>query len=374
MYSTHAIRFVQNGRVFYVAAIPAARLVELTKVDVWSAEKPYEGYQRSPTKTRVRAIAKYVTEPDAILPIGGLVNARPKGDQDADNAYGTVLRFEKDRAEGEVAFGTLTIPDSTGPLFIVDMQHRLAGLRMALEEGQGELDDYPMVVTIADGLSRLEEVEQFDLINTTQKKVRTDLARRLLAYQMKEDLDKALDLDQKQRLWEAKGPVITDILNKKEGVWYQRILPPNMSKKDMPTIVVRETSFVSSLKPVLQTPYFSRQNEEHAAEMISRFWEALRQVFPEAFETPENYSIQMTTGVSALHQIAPEVFELARDRGDISVDSLQGLLLPLRDAVGGSDFWHRDNEDGAVQFLGSKGFRTLAAILRQELPQIELEL
>ena len=35
MYTTQAIRILQNGRVFYVAAIPASQLLELTDVAVF---------------------------------------------------------------------------------------------------------------------------------------------------------------------------------------------------------------------------------------------------------------------------------------------------------------------------------------------------
>ncbi len=369
MYKTPAIRFIQNSRIFYVAAIPAAKLVELAKVDVWDPAHPDRGYQRAPSRARKRAIGRYVMRPDAIMPIGGLVNARPIN-EDQEDAYGTVLQFEPQTDLGNIQVGTLVIPDKAKPLYIVDMQHRLGGFEWALEQEGGErLADFPLVVTIADGLSRLEEVDQFDLINTTQKKVRTDLARRLKVVQAK-DLDRRLALDEQGKLWEAKGPVIADILNKGDGVWHHRILPPNKSKRDMPSMIIRETSFVTSLKPVLQTPYFVRQTEEHAAELIGRYWEAIRRVFPEAFQFPEHYVIQKTPGVFSLHELAPEVFELARDRGNVDVDTLYDVLKPLEEVDGGSEYWRSDNEDGAAQFGSMKGFRILASQLRQFLPQL----
>jgi DGQHR domain-containing protein len=370
MYITKAIRFVQNGRVFYVAAIPAAKLVEITKVDVWDPNKPLSGYQRAPSTYRKRAIGRYAMKDDAIMPIGGLVNARPVGDQDAEDQYGSVLEFVPEWGDGNVAVGQLSIPGNAVPLYIVDMQHRLGGYEWALEQEEGaRLADFPLVVTIADGLSRLEEVDQFDLINTTQKKVRTDLARRLKVMQAK-DLDHRLALDQQGKLWEAKGPVIADILNKSSGVWHQRILPPNKSKRDMPSMVVRETSFVSSLKPVLQTPYFVRQKEEHSAELISRYWEAIRLVFPEAFQNPDAYVIQKTPGIYSLHELAPEVFELARDKGDVSAETLYEILSSLGQVDEGVFFWHTENDEGAALYGSMKGFRILASTLRQYLPSL----
>jgi len=371
MYHVKAIRFVQNKRVFYSAVFPAADLVSLTKVDVWDPDHPLAGYQRAPSKTRKRQIARYLAGEDAILPIGGLVNARPPEDEDAEEQYGKVLIFNQEAGNDQIAYGELTIPKEALPLFIVDMQHRLGGFEEAIESGDPDIASFPVTVTISDGLSRLEEVDQFDLINTTQKKVRTDLARRLKVIQAK-DYDHHLALDQKGKLWEAKGPVIADILNKQPGIWKGRILPPNKSKRDQPTMVVRETSFVTSLKPILQTPYFVRQNEEDSARLIFRYWEAMARVFPAAFQEPDQYVIQKTPGVFSLHELAPEVFELARDQGDVTESILFSVLKSLQDIDDGAEFWNSENYEGAAQFGSMKGFRILASVLRQYLPNIEV--
>ena len=364
----------QNGRVFYVAVIPAGTLVDMARVDVWDPDDPrgMSGYQRAPSLARKRQIAEYVSGHDAIMPAGGLLNARAANGGDG-SSYGEVLDFVPDWEEGNLAYGELTIPDTAQPLRIVDMQHRLGGYEYAIERGgHDELRDFPLVVTIADGLSLHEEVEQFHLINTTQKKVRTDLARRLLVIQA-QDTDRRLALDERGKLWEAKGPVIAAILNSEEGAWQAKILPPNKSKREQPATVVRETSFVNSLKPILQTPYFVRQREEDAAKLLSRYWEAIARVFPEAMRHPQGHVLQKTPGVFSLHAIAPEVFELARDRagrGAIDADTLYEVLRPLESL--GSEFWASDNEAGAAVYGSMKGFRMLASQLRQLLPELAI--
>jgi DGQHR domain-containing protein len=368
MFKTRAIRFIQNQRVFYNVVIPAGELVKLAKVDVWDPDNPSTGYQRAPSLARKREIGRYAMRPDAIMPVGGLANARPT--EDAGPAYGTVLKFKSEYDDGDVSFGVLSIPDSALPIYIVDMQHRLGGYEWAMDEDGGEhLSKFPLAVTIADGLSMLEEVDQFDLINTTQKKVRTDLARRLKSIQV-QDLDHRLDMDRRGRLWEAKGPVIAQKLNSQSRVWSGRILPPNKSKSDQPTMAVRETSFVTSLKPILQTPYFIRQTEEHAAELISRYWEAIRKVWPEAFTNPDGYVIQKSPGVFSLHELAPEVFELVRDTGEVTTDNIYNVVKCFAE-IGGSAFWESKSDGGAALYGSMKGFHMLAVELRQYLPNIK---
>jgi DGQHR domain-containing protein len=369
MYTTNAIRITQNGRVFYIAAIPAKKLVELTKVDEWNPNSPREGYQRAPSMSRKREIGRYAMRTDAILPIGGLVNARSKTDA-KEGTYGKLLQFKEVSNNDGIGFGVLTIPDEAKPLWIVDMQHRLGGFEWAMgEAGNERLAEFPLVVTIADGLSKLEEVDQFDLINTTQKKVRTDLARRLMSIQA-QDVDHRMSLDIKGKMWEAKGAGVVEYLNKTTGVWKGRILPPNLSKKDQPTMAVRETSFVTSLKPILQTPYFGRQTEEHAAQLINRYWDAIQKVFPEAFINPEEYVIQKSPGIFALHELAPLIFETARDKGELTVENIYDIVKGLGEVDGSSEYWKADNYEGAAQYGSMKGFRILAVNLKEYIPEI----
>src|SRR3990172_885918 len=105
MKKTKAIRYIQNGRVFYSVVLPASEAVELTQVDVWDPDNPDSGYQRAPSEARKRSIGQYILEPNSILPIGGLVNARPQSPNGADETtYGSVLKFEKLAGDENFAF------------------------------------------------------------------------------------------------------------------------------------------------------------------------------------------------------------------------------------------------------------------------------
>jgi DGQHR domain-containing protein len=365
---TRAIRIEQNNRVFYLAAVPAAQLLGVARVDVWHSGEEDPGYQRAPSQTRKNEIAEYFSRQDAVMPLGGLLNAR-SGNGNA-SAYGSVLEFAPDEGEGgPVMSGWLTLPGEDDPLWIVDMQHRLGGLETALARGE-DVAHFPVVVTIADGLTKLEEIEQFELINTTQKKVRTDLARRLLEIRAR-DVNQRKLIDQQHKLWQAKGPVIVDWLNSTPGVWFGRIIEPNATRKERPNGVIKETSFVTSLKPVLSTPLLSRAPDEQVSELLALFWQVLADMWPDAFTRPEDHVVQKTPGIFSLHLIAPDAFELARHRGALDRESLTHVLRPLEEL--GSDFWHK-TDGTAAQFGGMKGFSILAGELREYLPLIDLSL
>jgi len=368
-----AIRILQNGRTFYVLSLTASQLVKNTKVDVWDPSGPEgrQGYQRAPSRSRKRKVAQYVSRDDAVMPQGGLLNARSAT---GNAAHGEVLNFEADWENGAIASGELTIPTAALPLYVVDMQHRIGGYEYAInEDGQADLDGFPLVVTIADGLSFEEEVDQFEIINTTQKKVRTDLARRLKAMQMS-DHGKRAELEASGKLWEARGPkIVTALVEDSSGPWYKRITPPNATKKNFPDAIVRETSFVTSLKPILKSPYFTIVSDEDAAELIGRFWKAIAKLYPAAVGRPRDYVLQKTPGVFSLHAIAPQVFEISRSTcdGQITIEGIVRALEPMAKTYDAS-FWSSDEDDGASQYGSMKGFRILAVKLQDELPKLQL--
>jgi len=355
----------------------ASEILSLARVDEWrSADETRmddrSGYQRALSPSRLRSIADYFEKPDAVMPLGGLLNAR-SGDE---SHYGQELTFIPDEANASVdgpQAGVLALSEEAKPLWIVDMQHRLGGLRRAIEvDGRDDLLDFPITCTIADGLSKLEEIGQFELINTTQKKVKTDLARRLMAIQARHtDLER--EFRAAGKLWEARGSEIADWLNHHSAVWTGRITPPNASRSDYPDGVARETSFVTSLKPILNAPLFSRMDAEAVAKALDAYWSALAIVFPEAIADPQNHLIQRTPGVFSLHDVFGDVVEIVRSRqtGELSVspDVFADVLDCWNDSIGDSDFWLRGVDEGASLYGGMKGYKMLANELRDALPE-----
>jgi DGQHR domain-containing protein len=350
--------------------MPAADAIAIAKVDEWDAVRQGEdgGYQRAPSGPRVGAIAAFLKKSDSVLPVGGLLNARSS----EEAAYGAMLLFEADEGEhGPIRKGWLTIPQAARPLWIVDMQHRIRGLERAIEDGREDLRSFPVTFTIADGLSKLEEITQFEVINTTQKKVRTDLARRLMAIQARH-ADMRKELDATGRLWQAWGSEIADWLNAHGAQWKGKITPPNSTKADAPEAVIPETSFVTSLKPILQTPYFRMMGRDgigDIATFIDEYWQAIALTFPAAFKEPTSYVIQKTPGVFSLHSLAPEIVERIRsEKREVTVDELKAVIAPWRSW--GHEYWSKGNPEGAAMFGSMKGFAILAAELREALPAI----
>lgn len=361
-----AIRLVQNRRVLYVTAVPARDIIARTSVDVWDSDLAEDdrGYQRSLQASRVKGVAQYVSGDEAIMPLGGLLNAR----SDAQEAWGSRLAFAPDPGQsGPIQSGTLSLPGSDDPLWTVDMQHRLAGFEYAIGHmGREDLADFPVVVTIADGLSKMDEIEQFELINTTQKKVATDLARQLLATQFKYFND---SLPDPTKEWQARGALVANWLNEHGSVFKGRIIPPNKTARQAPGGITQETTFVSSLKPVLTTPFLQRKHEREVSELIDAYWGGVRLVWPQAIAHPKETVILKGPGVYPLHMVMPDVLEVLRSsQRPLTSENMADAMAGWRRL--GEDYWDKSNtETGATRFGSSgQGHARIAAELRPLLP------
>ena len=142
-------------------------------------------------------------------------------------------------------------------LWVIDGQHRIEGFRHAINDlGQTDLNDYHMPVVIISGLEIQQEAEQFRVINETAQKVRTDLARRILAMGGG-TMEERRQLVEQRRMWEAVGANVAQMLNAApESPLYQRIQGPN--EKKTASHMVKELSFVTSLRPILTMHPYSR--------------------------------------------------------------------------------------------------------------------
>lgn len=359
-----AVKFVQRDRVMFTAAIPAVAVLAISRVDIFDSrtEEGKLGYQRRPDPRRVRQIADYISRKDAFFPTGGLLNSRiPEGEPDSP------LRFLPDDAGalGPIQSGRLQLFVRPEYLHVVDMQHRLEGIRSALEGGRN-LEDFPVMCTIASGLSREEEIRQFELINTSQKKVSTGLANRVLASITVSVADE-VKLQEVGKLWKVRAVKVTSWLFENSSIWKGAILPPNVSRREMPSMLATETSFVTSLRPVMETPLFQRTKPQSVAQYLEVYWLAVRALWPSAFEDLRKSVIYKTSGIYPLHALMPDAFHRASQGAELpQLRDYSRVLQPWTEF--GPDFWLRDYPDGPANW-GTSGaaFSKTAEHLRRSL-------
>lgn len=357
------VRFEQNDHIFYQGVASAGELVNTARVDEWCISKTSDeqGYQRKPLASHYNKIAKYLVneQQDATLPTTVLLNLRVKG------------KFTKIKQIGAGVLGILQLSsEDLKDLYIVDGQHRVYGLKAAIENwGEEQYKNFPVPITIMESAKKIDEVRQFHIINTTSRKVATDLSERLLKELAAKDPVAADNLKKQGKDWKLKAMDIVDILNTKEGsMWYDKIQKPNEPR--VGSITISQTSFVESLKPLL-TPggFLSQYSVQSAAELINRFWKAVSNLVPEAFEYPKDFSIQKTAGVFSLHLVAPDIFQFCQN--DLDVQCIEGILANARE-IFTTDFWCTGGDAGL--YSSKSGNRMLANMIKEYLPSMEKEL
>jgi DGQHR domain-containing protein len=328
-----AIRFQQKGVPMYLAALPIDEL-DACSIDEWDPKRigRWKGYQRGLVQKKVRDLARYLERDDAILPVAGLLNVRARN----------LLQFTGARQNAASA-GILRIPDDTR-LWVVDMQHRLEGIKTAHSEGF--LKDFQVPVLITEGLPSIREAAQFYIINTRSRRMGVDLTRRLLIEH--NEIKDLADV----REWELKAVQIAIRLNVrlKDNPWYGRIREPESERTSQQ--IATEKSFVPSLRWLLTAPEAKHKSASTLARFLAAFWEGIRLSMPEAFQQPRSYLIQKTSGFIPFHRLAPIVYR-KYPRG--SAAKYAKLFGKLTDSRFGSRFWQRKNLRGAKRYGTGEG-------------------
>lgn len=349
----YCAELIQAGQRLYFGAIKAGDVAKLLtqqelRKDEW-APTNQEGYQRGWSPARSRAFAKFLAD-GGVSPSTLLLNVRSERSP----------KFE--RLEGN--YGVLHIPDKE-PLWIVDGQHRVEGVRMAVESNPS-LAEYDFPVMIMHAAARYGEAEQFYVINQTLRRMRTDLAERFLRRQAQVNGIRSLALMGK--VWVPKAIDVVDLLNATPGPWLNRIRMPNQPKA---MTMVSQKSLTDSFEPILTHKLFEDYNAEEIAEMLSRYWQAIMALAPEAAENPFDYVLQKGTGVLVLHRLFPHVAALCTSedgRIKLTVDRLQSILE--RTGSVSSNFWVNDGE-AAMHGTSRKAVRALALDIKDRLPLSE---
>jgi len=346
----HAIRFVQKNIPMYLAALPVEEL-DYCSVDSWDPRKTgkWKGYQRGLVQKKIRDLAAYLERPDGILPVAGLLNVRENNR----------LKFKGPKSKTP-SNGILTIPDYTR-LWVVDMQHRLEGIKTAYS--QGFLERFSVAVLITEGLNPVKEAGQFYIINTRARRMGVDLTRRLLI-----EHDQIKDLTDVKE-WELKAVQVTIRLNKfvlRNNPWYGRIREPEIQRLE--GHIATEKSFVPSLKWLLSAPAVRKRSVASLARFLASMWEGLRLNMPEAFEKPKGFVIQKTPGYMAFHRLAPIIYRRTKKKGHNVMTFKAFFRVFEKDTRYNYKFWDRRNPQGAKRFgTGQSAYTQLAITLGKKL-------
>lgn len=365
------IKLGQHGRTFYSCVIPADKLSELYSqgiigVDVWKPEHR-EGYQREPVIQRARKFGSYVST-------GGISPT-------------SVLMYQRDLENG-VTFnnGKLVIPivKTAEPLlYIVDGQHRALGLKDGFS--RGALDeslkfDVPVVILLKGNADPyIEEAQQFVTINSTQKRVRTDLASQQLLKIAEQGGGKLKGIITSGSVIDVKAPkdvlklyatyVANSLTDDPTSPLYGKIVRPAAARAEsgLPSSSQFEDSLLDNYVEGSVMSFAANRGYTigELTELLKNYWAAIFDLLPSAIESPSEYYVTKTIGTHALNALIPSMFNLKRLKKVPSKDEFTKVLATLELMTDESQ-WGKGGSIG--DYGGGKGaFKRLAIDLHTSL-------
>ena len=323
------------------------------------------GYQREVSTSRVNQLVRDLLAKRVDLPTSLLLNLRDfkPSVHLVERGGREYLRLAEDK------------------LYVVDGQHRVEGLRRLVETEPERWASFGISFVCMLGAEEREEMEQFYVVNSTAKSVRTDLAMDLLK-QRAEHSQSVMDaLTERGQAWKVKAQTLAEGLES-QALWRGRIRFPGQPKGDT---IIASAGMAASLKGLLDTPYFGGITSENHLKILDAYWRAIHEVIPEVFVDPKAYALQKSTGVMAMHSILISLLEYLRSKGKSTieiesyVEPLTEMLAALQgdttsgDVAQGPDFWKTGPDGAAGAFSSNAGRRVLVARLKAALPAIEVE-
>ena len=370
---------LRNGVPLVAGFMPAGALLPHNYEIPYHNPNTLRGYQRAPQEARINELVSDMRRGLTDLPTAVLLNLR---NRDARHVLQDGVLNLALLQDPHVGLTSAAARAAVLKFFVVDGQHRILALLKLLTEHPNESWAsflIPFVCML--GANEEEEMEQFYIVNSKAKSVRTDLAQELLK-QLAESNPTLLEaLTERGKDWQVAAQQLVRELAGVSPIWRGRIRFAGMEKGNT---TMPSASMVTSLKPVLASPYFKTLQMGDQVKILDAFWRGLRDVMPEPFDFPEDYVLQKGIGVIALHAALVQVIEIVRARSAsvIEPESYATVLHnPLEKLQGedrsanpvyGIDFWKAGPAGAAGMYSSNAARRVLVAKIQALLPRIEV--
>lgn len=327
----------QSKKKIYLTKIKARDLVvrseELLTIDEYSHGPILglqdEGYQRAPETKKVNEIIHFIKEETDEPMIPTTIVVCSKYELDYENKNG---------------FGYLSL---TPKLSVIDGQHRFKAFAemMKTESELKKWGDFELPMIVLSGFKKIDEIVQFYIINSRQKKVKTDLAHRLMLKIYQDE--NAKPYLKEQDIWIARANVVVDRLNEVDNPWKNMMHYANATTFEKRSKPIAVSAFATSLKPLFKgsvTLFTNPKEQEQDTQTLIKFWNKVKETWPQAFINPSAYTLMKTIGVYVMHLLFADT--LKKTLGDKEKALIVASNIIERSKRSGkfdSDFWLTKN-------------------------------
>ena len=292
----------RGGKVIYLLSLKASELLSISGISRVTRDDVGKliGYQRAEVRRHVKEIADYLSSEDMLL-------AHP-----IILAFTSEVRFVSSRGQksfdGLASAGMLEIPlprkESDKPAWIVDGQQRALAIQTLKDQDFA----VPVCAFVADNVDL--QRDQFLRINNS-KPLPRGLVTELLP-----DVDSPLP----PKLAVKKIPsALCDLLNKENGSPFKGLIKrPSTQGNRSTSEVITDTVIIKMIEESLTNPsgcLFPYRNiatgeydQQAIWSVLTTFWSAVKQVFPEAWgKSPNTSRLMHGVGIRSLGKLMDRI-------------------------------------------------------------------
>jgi len=355
----------------YILTVPATLLAEKAEIFRRTPDRR-EGYQRELQEARLSrgklGVAGYLLDQMGIFPTSILVNLRREQGQ---------LEYQKKSEGSEGEIGDLLVPDGL-TWFVVDGQHRLEGLKIAMREEE-DLAKYPVIVTMTNE-NIFSEMLMFFLVNSRAKSVATGLAYRILQRMLYDQvapkwIEGTMMVGADRR--KAIAATIVDYLNLDLDSPFkgriQEVGEPGSSEH-----LTTDETLARYVTLILKDSIFSEMYDKDVAQLLAEYWSALATIYPHCFQKTEDYMLLGTIGLSSMSRLFPTIYGYSARDGNVSKENMTKYLKYLLEQTpdhrdvdfrGPIDekWWHRVDGRGIIHGTGEGHYSEVASKLADKI-------
>lgn len=341
----------------YRGSAPIAQLTRFSHADVFDQDLNPEGLQRDLSKKHAAEAYAYLARerdpklprafPEVILNVRDRKVVSKEVLHEGDDVVCVRLTFDLDAIDKARSVKVSR----------VDGNHRL--FYGAGDGKEREPLDVSVPFQLHVGLTRDQEAGLFSDVNSEQKGLNTSHLAVIRDRTTPEEVELALHPERafaRQLAVDAASP-------------WQGLIHMGGSKagaKDKG--VYRPVNFVAlehGNRRILKTSQYLAEREPSVQYgLIRNYWQAVKAVFPEAFEQPRQYLILKNLGVSTFSQLAGMVIDRCLVTGNIEV----GHMIPFLQAAKAEVNWDRESPDVAGM-SGNRAVLQLAGRMTKHLPK-----
>lgn len=362
MKSFDYIEVQQPIGTFYLCCIPASILTKIVRVSARS--KDIDGVQRDLSKSRIKSIGVYCSDPDAIFPTPIVVSVDKS------------THINLDEKNHKISFDeNLCIGD------VIDGQHRLWGI-----EHSSYIDSFNLPVVLMFDLTIEEKAYVFSTINSNQTKVPSSLIYDLFDVSNLRSPNKTVHHIARVMNYSKKSPFYNRLkmLGKKEpnqdkatlsqGTFSKSILMLLSKNPDKDAILIKNGEELKPNNNLIFRQYFIDNKDEIIIKILLNCFNALKDVFPAEWDDPQNNILWKTTGFRAVIYALPSLCNKGKREKMLTQDFFKSCFNIFKTSLNGNTLTSRDFPSGGEQNQKKLAKMIVESIANSDIGQYETHL